>query len=79
MNDLTTSEPFKVRINGREQEVPAGLDLVRLIERLGLKGDRIAIEVNREIIKRDRWAAYRVQSGDTIEIVHFVGGGSFQR
>lgn len=79
MNDLTTSEPLEVKINGREQEVPAGLDLVRLIERLGLKGDRIAIEVNREIIKRDRWAAYRVQSGDVIEIVHFVGGGSCRR
>lgn len=76
MNETTASERVDVRINGQERSVPAELNLVRLVEHLGLKGDRIAIEVNREIVKRDGWTDCPVQSGDVIEIVHFVGGGS---
>ena len=49
------------------------IDLLALLE---LGRDRVAVEVNREIIRRDRWQAYEVQQGDSIEIVHFVGGGS---
>jgi len=48
-----------------------------LIETLGLKGDRLAIERNGDIVSRADWTATPVASGDKFEIVHFVGGGSF--
>ena len=41
-----------------------------------MKADRVAIELNREIVPRDRWSATRLNEGDRLEIVHFVGGGS---
>lgn len=49
--------------------------LAALIERLGMKPDRVAIELNREIAPRDRWSEVALKDGDRLEIVHFVGGG----
>ncbi|MFZ0428028.1 MAG: sulfur carrier protein ThiS [Acidobacteriota bacterium] len=76
MEQVTSSERIQVWINGEEHAVPPDLNLLQLIGHLELKGDRIAIEWNREIVKKDRWAECRVTPGDRIEIVHFVGGGS---
>ncbi len=42
---------------------------------LGMKPDRVAIELNREIVPRDRWPQTPLRDGDRLEIVHFVGGG----
>ena len=62
-------------INGERQEFPAQT-LSVLVDQLGMKSDRVAIELNREIVPRDRWAETRLTDGDRLEIVHFVGGGS---
>jgi sulfur carrier protein len=51
--------------------------LAALIESLGMKADRVAVELNREIISRDRWAGTQLKDGDRLEIVQFVGGGVF--
>ena len=40
-----------------------------------MKPDRVAVELNRDIVQRDKWAATALNSGDRLEIVHFVGGG----
>jgi thiamine biosynthesis protein ThiS len=50
--------------------------LTALVEHLGMKPDRVAIELNREIVPRDQWSQTRLSEGDRLEIVHFVGGGS---
>lgn len=63
-------------INGEEQEFTVVATLFELIGQLGLKPDRVAVELNRELISRDRWAATQLVTGDKLEIVHFVGGGS---
>lgn len=52
---------------------PASLD--ELILQLGLKGDRIAVEHNGDICPRATWSEANIESGDRIEVVHFVGGG----
>ncbi len=52
-----------------------GADLAALVEALGLKSDRVALEWNGEIVPRGRWGATRVADGDKVELVHFVGGG----
>ena len=62
-------------INGEEKPFPDSLSLADLITHLGLKSDRIAVELNREIVSRQGWPATRLKNGDRLEIVHFVGGG----
>ena len=65
-------------INGRERVVealgsPAMLDTV--LSALDLRADRIAVELNGELAPRAGWAQMPVQTGDRMEVVHFVGGG----
>ena len=62
-------------INGESQAFSADT-LSALVDQLGMKPDRVAIELNREIVPRDRWLQTRLADGDRLEIVHFVGGGS---
>ena len=62
-------------INGEERSFDDELTLAGLIEYLGMKQDRVAVELNRDIVQRDKWAATQLASGDRLEIVHFVGGG----
>lgn len=61
-------------INGESREFAAPT-LSALIEQLGMKPDRVAIELNRQIVPRDRWPQAQLKDGDQLEIVHFVGGG----
>jgi len=66
---------MKVTINGAEKDVPEELTVRDLIVHLGLGDGPVAVEMNREIVPRAEHATRRVSGGDTIEIVHFVGGG----
>jgi thiamine biosynthesis protein ThiS len=61
-------------INGESRDLSAET-LSALVEQLGMKPDRVAIELNREIISRNRWPECTLKDGDRLEIVHFVGGG----
>ena len=65
---------MKLIINGEEKQVAAA-DLAALVAELGIKGDRVAVELNREIVSRAQWVETRLTDGDRLEIVHFVGGG----
>jgi thiamine biosynthesis protein ThiS len=68
---------MKLQINGEERSFPESPStLAALVEILGMKSDRVAVELNRDIVPRDRWAATALNDGDRLEIVHFVGGGS---
>lgn len=70
---------MRIVINGRERDFPelvSTATVVDLIGALELKSDRVALEHNGVIVRRDAWAATSVQPGDKFEIVHFVGGGS---
>jgi thiamine biosynthesis protein ThiS len=67
---------MRLFINGEEREFAADrFTLAALVEQLGMKSDRVAIELNRDIVARDRWPATHLAEGDRLEIVHFVGGG----
>ncbi len=66
---------MRVQINGEERQLAGGLTLAQLIEQLGMKPDRVAVERNREIVPRAQWPATALAEGDRLEIVHFVGGG----
>jgi thiazole synthase len=66
---------MNITING-ETQVSSAETLGALVEELGMKPDRVAIELNREIVPRDQWLQTPLRDGDRLEIVHFVGGGS---
>ena len=63
-------------INGENREFSGITTLSELVADLGMKPDRVAIELNRELVARDRWSATQLADGDKLEIVHFVGGGA---
>lgn len=69
---------MNLRINGDERQFDGHatpFTLAALVEILGMKADRVAVELNREIVPRDRWNETALREGDRLEIVHFVGGG----
>lgn len=66
---------MKVFVNGEEREVEAGVKLTDLLGGLGLAEERIAVELNKSVVRRRDWEATEVSAGDKIEVVHFVGGG----
>ena len=66
---------MNLTINGESQPCSAET-LAALVEQMGMKPDRVAIELNREIVPRDQWPQTALHDGDRLEIVHFVGGGS---
>ncbi|MGA8432247.1 MAG: sulfur carrier protein ThiS [Candidatus Sulfotelmatobacter sp.] len=71
---------MKLHINGKESilsgdAVDGSYTLAALVESLGMKPDRVAVELNRKIIARDRWLETTLSEDDRLEIVQFVGGG----
>lgn len=67
---------MKLVINGESQEFVSVSTLAELIGQLGMKPDRVAVELNRELVPRASWAETQIADGDKLEIVHFVGGGA---
>lgn len=63
-------------VNGEQKSVASPLTLAQLVEQLGMKGDRVAVELNREIVSRGEWTNTQLHDNDRLEIVHFVGGGA---
>lgn len=72
MNEATR---VQVRINGKDRDVDAGHSVRSLIESLELHPSLVVVELNMEILARDSYGETPIQAGDSIELVHFVGGG----
>ena len=66
---------MRIYINGEEKDLSARLSLAELITQLDLPAARIAVELNREVVRRSDWSVTMLNEDDRIEIVHFVGGG----
>jgi sulfur carrier protein len=66
---------MRVTLNGEQREIPEGLTVAGLLAHLGVKAQRVAVEVNEAVVTKDRYEAQRIGPGDAIEIVAFVGGG----
>jgi thiamine biosynthesis protein ThiS len=66
---------LRITINGEARDVPENLTLSGLINHLALAPERLAVEVNREVVRRANWPHTLLAEGDRVEIVHFVGGG----
>lgn len=66
---------INIVLNGEGCEIPSEISLDQLLELFSLPQQRIAVEVNDSVIRRDDWHGLTIADGDKIEIVHFVGGG----
>jgi len=64
-----------ITLNGQPREVAEGLTVLGLIQSLALNPERVAVEVNRQVVRRAQWAGQTLPAGAQVEIVHFVGGG----
>lgn len=64
-----------LHINGEPREFSDGLTVATLVAQLGMKPDRVAVELNLQIVPRSQWEATMLKQGDKLEVVHFVGGG----
>jgi thiamine biosynthesis protein ThiS len=75
-NQKPETNNMNIILNGETKEIAANLAVAGLIAELGLTPERLAIEVNRRIIRRADWPSTTLAEGDKVEIVHFVGGGA---
>ena len=73
---MSRQSMIQVVVNGKSCEIPEQTTISGLIELLEIQGEGIAIEINRELLKRKFWSLRTLLPGDTLEIVHFVGGGA---
>jgi sulfur carrier protein len=67
--------PMNVQVNGEKKEIKEGLSVADLLAELEIRPGRVVVELNRDIVARDAHGATLLKEGDTVEIVHFVGGG----
>lgn len=67
---------MKITLNGKEKLIGSPCTIAELIESVGQQPQRIAVQLNAHIIKRDEYSRHTVQEGDVIEMLQFVGGGS---
>jgi sulfur carrier protein len=66
---------MQITVNGSPIEIPDGLSMAGLIDRLALSGRRMAVEVNEELVPRSLFESHRLAADDRVEIIHAVGGG----
>jgi thiamine biosynthesis protein ThiS len=66
---------MKLIVNGEDREFASVPTVSALLNQLGMKPDRVAVELNRDLVPRERWDTAQLSEGDKLEIVHFVGGG----
>ena len=66
---------LEITVNGAGQRAPAGQTLLELLRELRLEPSRVAVEMDRRIVKRTEWETLRLAAGARLEIVQFVGGG----
>lgn len=66
---------MNITVNGEKRSLNPEASLEDLVDALGLGGQRIAVEVNREIVPRSEYNHYKLSESDTVEIVNAIGGG----
>lgn len=66
---------MNITVNGEKQNIETELNLRELLENLDLPDERIAVEINKQVVRKKDWEATLISDADKIEIIHFVGGG----
>ena len=66
---------MQIFLNGEIKEINGNFNLIELLDFFSLPNERIAIELNKEVVRKKDWQSIKLKEADKIEIVHFVGGG----
>ena len=66
---------MKILLNGETKEIAEELNLSGLLKHFSLPQERIAIELNKEVVRKKDWENIKIAEGDRLEVIHFVGGG----
>ena len=69
------ASPIEIVVNGQGRAVPEGMSLQQLLHFLDIDPARVAVELNKAIVRRSAWAGTQIKGGAELEIVQFVGGG----
>jgi sulfur carrier protein len=69
---------MNITLNGEKKEVLDNIMVLGLLELLNIQHQRVAVELNREIVKKDRYATTTIKEGDSLEVVSFMAGGCAQ-
>ena len=72
---IETREKIAIRANGEDLRIASEHTVTSLLAELGVHPAAVVIELNREILRQERFAETKVREGDVLEVVHFVGGG----
>jgi thiamine biosynthesis protein ThiS len=72
---MTTQTSITITLNGHPRDVPGGISVADLLQVLGMQPELVAVEINRELVRKRDFGAHRLLDGDQIEVVEFVGGG----
>jgi len=72
MNNLNVA---KIQLNGDSYEINYGTNLNQLLNKLKIKKNKVAVEVNGEIVEKNKYPNLILSKDDKVEIVHFIGGG----
>ena len=75
MSDLT-ADKISVRVNGQKRELPQRMSLSQFLQNAGLNAKGVVLELNRKIVDRSAYETTLLSDDDSLEIVHFVGGGA---
>jgi sulfur carrier protein len=75
VSNPVVAQQIEIVVNGERRTVPSGQNLVEILANLGLEADRVAVELDRAIIRKSDWEKTVVPDGAHLEVVQFVGGG----
>ena len=75
MMEIAETNSIKIAVNGEPRTAPGGLNIAQLLEFLAIDPGRVAVELNRSIVRKADWISTRVEQGAQVEVVWFVGGG----
>ena len=73
--EISETKTIEVVLNGERRSVPAGLTVDGLLAFLEMDASRVAVELDRAIVRKSSWATAEVRDGAQLEVVWFVGGG----
>ncbi len=66
---------MNITLNGEIKEINQPINLADLLEHFALPAERVAIELNKQVVRKKDWTATQINEADRIEVIHFVGGG----
>ena len=72
---MNNSNVAKIQLNGDPYEINGQTNLNELLNKLKIQKNKVAIEVNGEIVQKDKYQNLVLKKDDKVEIVHFIGGG----